>query len=84
MNKLFWLVFKKGGDITVFIQPAGALGMARLKAALAGIDGEFQEGYALDAKMTKKVPKRADSASHSLAKQATAPSQKADLSCYPK
>jgi hypothetical protein len=31
--------------------------MARLKAALAGIEGEFQEGHALDAKMAKKVPK---------------------------
>ena len=57
MSQLFWLVFKKGGDITVFIQPAGALGMARLRAALAGIDGEFQEGHELDAKMAKKVPK---------------------------
>ena len=57
MSQLFWLVFKMDGDITVFIQPAGALGMARLKAALAGIEGEFQEGHELDAKMAKKVPK---------------------------
>jgi hypothetical protein len=57
MSRLFWLVFKKGGDITVFIQPAGSLGMARLRAAIAGIEGEFQEGHELDAKMTKKVPK---------------------------
>jgi hypothetical protein len=57
LNKLFWLVFKKGGDIIVFIQPGGALGMARLKAAIADVEGEFQEGHALDAKMTKKVPK---------------------------
>lgn len=57
MDKLFWLVFKKDGDVTVFIQPAGALGMARLKAALAGIESEFQEGHELDDKMTKKMPK---------------------------
>jgi hypothetical protein len=57
LNKLFWLVFKKGDDITVFIQPAGALGMARLRAANAGVEGEFQEGHELDRKMTKKVPK---------------------------
>ena len=57
MSQLFWLVFKKGGEITVFIQPAGALGMARLRAALAGIDGEFQEGHELDDKTARKVPK---------------------------
>lgn len=48
---------KKGDDITVLIQPAGSLGYARLKAAVTGIEGEFQEGHELDAKMTKKVPK---------------------------
>jgi hypothetical protein len=58
VSELFWLVFKTGGDITVFIQPAGDLGVARLRAALAGMEGEFQEGHALDAKMTKKVPKK--------------------------
>jgi hypothetical protein len=57
LGTLFWLVFKKGSDITVFIQPAGALGMARLGASLAGIEGEFQEGHELDAKMARKVPK---------------------------
>jgi hypothetical protein len=57
VSKLFWLVFKNGGDITVFIQPAGALGEARLRAAIAGVEGEFQEGHELDAKMTKKMPK---------------------------
>jgi hypothetical protein len=31
--------------------------MARLKAAIAGVEGEFQEGHELDAKIAKKVPK---------------------------
>lgn len=57
LNSFFWLVFKKGGDITVSIQPAGSLAMARLKAGIAGVEGEFQEGHELDRKMTKKVPK---------------------------
>jgi hypothetical protein len=57
LNTLFWLVFKTRSDITVFIQPAGALGMARLRAALAGIEGEFQEGHELDGKTARKVPK---------------------------
>jgi hypothetical protein len=57
LSTLFWLVFKKGSDITVFIQPAGALGMARLRAAIADAEGEFQEEHELNAKMTKKVPK---------------------------
>jgi hypothetical protein len=57
LNTLFWLVFKKGDDITVFVQPAVGLAMARLKAALAGIEGEFQEGHELDHKMARKVLK---------------------------
>ena len=56
MNKVFWLVFKKGGDITVFIQSAGALGMARLRAAIAGVEGEFQKGHELDGKTARKIP----------------------------
>jgi hypothetical protein len=57
MHSLFWLVYKSGRDLTVVIQPGGSLGFARLKAAVAGIEGEFQEGHELDAKTAKKVPK---------------------------
>ena len=57
VNPLFWLVFKQNNDVAVFIQPAGELVTARLKAALAGIEGIFQEGYKLDSKTSKKVPK---------------------------
>lgn len=57
MTTLFWLVFKRGDEVAVFIQPAGSLVMARMHASLAGIEGELQEGYELDAKMAKRMPK---------------------------
>jgi hypothetical protein len=53
----FWLVFKNGRDLSVIIQPAGAIIAARMRALLAGVEGEFQEGHELDAKTAKKVPK---------------------------
>ena len=43
--------------MAVIIQPAGDLITARMRATLAGVAGEFQEGHELDAKMAKKVPK---------------------------
>lgn len=52
------MTFETSEGVAVFIQPAYELGMARLKALLAGATGEFKEGYQLDAKMTKKVPKK--------------------------
>jgi hypothetical protein len=57
MPRLFWLVYGKGDDITLFIQPEGSLSFARLKAAIAGMDGEFREGHELDDKTARKVPK---------------------------
>jgi hypothetical protein len=54
---LFWLVFKDGKDLSVIIQPAGAIIAARIRALLTGVEGEFQEGHELDAKTAKKVPK---------------------------
>jgi hypothetical protein len=54
---LFWLVFKDNKDITVIIQPTGSIIAARMRALLAGIEGEFQEGHELDAKTAKKVPR---------------------------
>ena len=57
-QSLFWLVFKSGNDRSVIIQPAGTIIVARMRALLAGIEGEFQEGHELDAKTAKKVPKR--------------------------
>ena len=57
-TSLYWLVFKSGKDISVIIQPAGGIIIARVRALLAGVEGEFQEGHALDAKMVRKVPKK--------------------------
>jgi hypothetical protein len=54
---LFWLVFKNSKELSVVIQPAGAIIAARMRALLAGVEGEFQEGHELDAKTAKKVPK---------------------------
>ncbi len=57
MNALFWLVFKQPKEMAVVIQPAGDIITARVRALLAGIEGEFQEGHELDAKTAKKIPK---------------------------
>jgi hypothetical protein len=57
MDRLFWLVYGQGDDIILFIQPAGSLGFARLKAAMAGMDGELREGHELDAKTARRIPK---------------------------
>jgi hypothetical protein len=54
----FWLVFKKGKAVTLLIQPAGDIITARMRAMLANVPGEFREGYKLDDKMAKKVPKK--------------------------
>lgn len=57
-NNLFWLVHSNDNDIIVFIQPAGDIVTARMKAMLAGLLGEFTEGHQLDDEMAKKVPKQ--------------------------
>lgn len=53
---MFWLTFETNGRTEVFIAEAGFLGMARMKAALAGQQGEFDEGHELDPKTAKKIP----------------------------
>ena len=57
MPKLFWLVYRNDDDVGVNIQPARSLIYARMRAALAGMYGEFQGGHELDDKTAKKVPK---------------------------
>ena len=54
-GELFWFKTK---DISVIIQPAGHIIEARMRAMLANVFGEFQEGHELDDKTAKKVPKR--------------------------
>jgi hypothetical protein len=58
LPKLFWLVYAKDDDITVFLQPGDSLAFARLKAAIAGMEGDYREGHMLDDKFAKKVPKK--------------------------
>ena len=59
MMALFWIVHEIDGERCVFIQEAGALVFARLKAAIAGFDDcIFVEAYMLDAKTARKVPKK--------------------------
>jgi hypothetical protein len=54
--RLFWLPFKRDDDgIEVRIE-AAHFQAARLKAGLAGQEGEFAEGIELDAKTASKVP----------------------------
>jgi hypothetical protein len=55
---LFWMTYATPKGTAVFIQPAYELGMARMKAALAGSPDEFKEGYQLDSRTAKKVPKK--------------------------
>jgi hypothetical protein len=44
---LFWIVNEIDGKRHVFVQEAGALIFARLKASLAGFEGQFVEARAL-------------------------------------
>ena len=56
---LFWLVHEIDGKRCIFIQEAGALIFARLKASIAGFDeGMFVEAHMLDAKTARKVLKK--------------------------
>lgn len=53
---LFWIVHETEDGKRVFIQEAGDLLMARLKASMAGFEGEFVEGHELEPKMA--VPEK--------------------------
>jgi hypothetical protein len=52
------MTFDTPDGTAVYIQPAYELGMARMRAALAGAPDEFKEALQLDAKTSKKVPKK--------------------------
>lgn len=58
MSRLFWLVFKRNDETILVIQPATMMDYAQLRASIALGDGKYQEGYELDDKMAKKVPKK--------------------------
>jgi hypothetical protein len=53
---LYWMTYESPEGTVVFIQPAYELGMARLRASLAGAPEEFKEALQLGAKTSKKVP----------------------------
>lgn len=55
---LFWTVFEVDGKRRFFIVRAGGLVIARLKAAVAGLDvPSFVEGHEVDEASAKNVPK---------------------------
>jgi hypothetical protein len=53
---LFWIVHTLRGRPTIFLAEAGDQVTARLKALLAGLDGEFAEIHRLDPHTAKRVP----------------------------
>lgn len=59
---LFWIVQEIEGERRVFIQEAGSLIFARLRAAIAGLGGKFVEAHVLDDKRAQRVPKNNDRA----------------------
>jgi len=55
---LYWLCYHHHNHVSVVIEPAPSPIHARMRAALAGLDeGIFTEGYELDRRTEKQVPK---------------------------
>jgi hypothetical protein len=52
---MYWLTFESSRGIEVYIVEARHLMMARMRAGMAGQQGQFQEGHKLDAKTAKRV-----------------------------
>jgi hypothetical protein len=52
---LYWLCYRHNNQIEVVIEPAGSLIHARMQAAIAGLQGEFTEGYELPWKVPKQT-----------------------------
>jgi hypothetical protein len=57
LSKLFWLVFKREENTVLLIQLATAMDYAQLRASIALGDAKYHEGYELDDKITRKIPK---------------------------
>ena len=55
---LFWLVNEIDGKRRIFIQEAGAMIFAKIKASTAGFEGEPVEAYALDKARPGRCRKR--------------------------
>lgn len=52
----FWIVNETDDGRRVFIQEAGDILNARLKASVAGLEGRFVEAHQLQAKMVEAIP----------------------------
>jgi len=52
---LYWLCYRHNNQISVVIEPAASLVHARMHAAIAGLEGELTEGYALPWKGPKAM-----------------------------
>ena len=52
---LYWLCYRHNNQISVVIEPAASLIHARMHAAIAGLQGEFTEGYELPWKVPKQM-----------------------------
>jgi hypothetical protein len=57
-HPMFWLTFETSRGVEVYIVEARHLMMARVRAGMAGQQGQFQEGHELDAQTAKKIPAR--------------------------
>lgn len=55
---LFWIVSETDKGKVVFIQEAGYLLMARLKASMAGLEGKCVEMHQLEPQMERAIPKK--------------------------
>jgi hypothetical protein len=53
---MYWLTFETSRGIEVYIVKARHLMMARMRAGMAGQQGQFQEGHQLDRKTASKIP----------------------------
>ena len=54
---IYWMVYQTPQGPIVFLQPAHNLIAARMRAAIANVQGEFTEGHGLDQKTERRVPK---------------------------
>lgn len=54
---LYWLVYTTPKGPAVFLQPAHSLIAARMRAAIANVEGEFAEGHGFDERTERRVPK---------------------------
>jgi hypothetical protein len=54
---LFWLVYEREDGVHVFLQHAHTIVAARMRAALAGVEGSYTGGDELDDESVGKIPK---------------------------